>query len=83
MWLKKFVCHSISPIQKKTLILPVLLVVNLTCNLNIVFFFFQVVRQEFLVSEQGMDKDPTFKPQAPREKWLKRRTTIKLKVIEY
>ncbi len=43
----------------------------------------QIVRQQYMGEQlvEGTLKDTAlFKPTAPREKWLKRRTTIKLKV---
>jgi len=43
----------------------------------------QVVHQEYLVldsDESTRSSEPTFRQEQPREKWLKRRTTIKLRV---
>ena len=41
----------------------------------------QVVRQDYILdSAEGMKEPAEFRPSQPREKWLKRRTTIKLRV---
>ena len=51
-----------------------------TC-LDLEYLVFQVIRQEYISSASEGNKDaPLFKPSQPREKWLKRRTTIKLRV---
>ena len=50
-------------------------------NITNVFYQHQVVRQEFITLQPESQKEASlFSPGQPREKWLKRRTTMKLRV---